>query len=69
MIDIETQMISFEKMLKAPEIAVLLNISRSMAYYLIKVGEIRSIQIGSARRVRASDLQVFIEENLSPSPQ
>lgn len=55
-----------ETLLKAPEIARILNISRSMAYRLMQQGEIRTIHIGSARRVRYNDLQEYIRQQLSP---
>lgn len=56
-----------EKLLKAKDIAEILNVSRAMAYQLIQQGKIRSVQIGTARRVRLQDLEFFIEDNLSPS--
>jgi excisionase family DNA binding protein len=55
-----------EKLLKAPQVAEILNISRAMAYRLIQIGEIRSVQIGAARRVRQEDLDLYIEVNLTP---
>ena len=55
-----------EKLLKAIEVADILNVSRAMAYRLIQTGEIRSVHIGMARRVRLEDLQWYIEANLYP---
>ena len=55
-----------KSLLKATEVAKILNISRAMAYLLIQRGEIRSVRIGTARRVRCEDLHKYIEENLSP---
>lgn len=52
-------------LLKATQIAEFLNISRAMSYRLIQTGEIRSVQIGAARRVRPEDLQSYIEANLT----
>jgi excisionase family DNA binding protein len=54
------------RLLKAPEVARLLNISRAMAYRLMQRNEIRTVQIGAARRVRWKDLQEYIQKNLSP---
>jgi len=54
-------------LLKATEVAKILNISRAMAYRLIQIGEIRAVQIGKARRVRLQDLHQFIELNLTPA--
>ena len=57
-----------EKLLRATEVAEILDIIRSMAYRLIQTGEIRSVHIGMARRVRPEDLQGYIEANLHPHP-
>lgn len=56
-----------DKLLKAPHVAEILNISRAMAYRLIQNRKIRSVQIGAACRVRPEDLQAYIEENLTPA--
>ena len=53
------------RMLKATEVAKILNVSRSHAYKLMKTNEIPSIRIGGARRVRDIDLQNFIQQNRS----
>ncbi len=55
-----------ERLLKATDVAEILNISRAFAYQLINRGELRSITIGTARRVRPSDLESFIQVSLSP---
>ena len=55
-----------ERLLKATEIAEILNISRAYAYQLMQRGEIRTVQIGAARRVRPRDLRAYIEENVYP---
>lgn len=54
-----------DPLLKAKDVAEILNISRSLAYQLMQKGKIRTVRIGSARRVRSTDLKTFIEENLS----
>ena len=64
-----TERIIKSKLLKAPEVAEILNISRAMAYRLIQAGEIRSVHIGVARRVRPEDLRGYIEDNLYPQPE
>lgn len=53
------------RLLKIPEIAKMLCISRAMAYRLVQTGEIRSVQIRSARRVLQEDLDDFITKNKS----
>jgi excisionase family DNA binding protein len=54
-----------EKLLKAMEIAEILNISRAMAYRLMQTGEIPTVQIGTTRRVRPVDLESFIARNMA----
>lgn len=54
-----------DPLLKAKDVAEILNISRSLAYQLMQKGKIRTVRIGNARRVRFADLKTFIEENLS----
>ena len=56
-----------QKLLKAVEVSDILSISRAFAYQLMKQGKIRTIAIGSARRVRPEDLQEFISESIKPS--
>ena len=56
-----------KQLLKATDIARILNISKSLAYELMKSGEIQTLRIGSARRVRTEDLNSFIEQNLKPA--
>ncbi len=55
-----------EQLLKATDIAYILNISRAMAYRLMQVGKIRTVSIGTSKRVRKKDLLTYIESNLSP---
>ena len=54
------------RLLKAIDVAEHLNISRAMAYRLMQLGEIRTVSIGAAKRVRRKDLFTYIENNLSP---
>ena len=55
-------------LLKAVDVAKVLNISLPMAYRLIQIGEIRAVQIGKGRRVRPQDLHNYIESNLTSEP-
>ena len=57
---------SFERLLKAVEVAAILNVSRAFAYKLMKEGILRTVVILGARRVRPKDLEEFIEERLEP---
>ena len=60
----ETTFQPFTKLLKAPEVAVILNCSKAYIYQLIKKRELPSVQIGYAVRVRPEDLMTFIENNM-----
>ena len=53
-------------LLRANDVAEILNISVPMAYRLMQRNEIRTVKIGKSRRVREEDLNSFIESNLSP---
>lgn len=55
-----------DRLLRASEVAALLNISRAFAYQLMQRGKIRTVCIEGARRVRSNDLRDFIEASLSP---
>ena len=54
------------KLLTAKEVAEILNISKAFAYKLMQAGEIRTVVIGSSRRVRREDLEDFIFQNTKP---
>ena len=51
------------QLLKASEVAKILNISRSLVYLLIQTGKIPYIRINQAVRVHQDDLCKFIEGN------
>ena len=54
-------------LLKASDLAEILNISKSMAYRLMQTREIPTVCIGTARRVRPVDLHTYINTNLAPA--
>lgn len=54
-----------ERLLKAIEVADVLNISRALAYRLMQTREIPTVCIGTTRHVRPADLEKYIEVNLS----
>ncbi|MGO9180797.1 MAG: helix-turn-helix transcriptional regulator [Candidatus Limnocylindrales bacterium] len=50
------------RLLRIEEIADRLSVSRSMAWKLVALGQIRSLRIGRAVRVRPKDLEAFIAD-------
>lgn len=58
-----------EKLLKAVDVAHILNVSRAYAYQLMQRGEIPTVKIGTACRVRLADLKTYISENIHPAPR
>ena len=56
------------RLLKTEEVAEILQVSRSFAYQLMKRGEIPSVRIGNAVRVRPEDLQRYISEKALHAP-
>jgi excisionase family DNA binding protein len=54
-----------EKLLKAVQVAEILNVSRAFAYQLMQKGLIPTVKILGARRVRREDLLRFIQQNIS----
>ena len=44
-----------------PEVAVILNISRSKVYELFNSGELESVKIDRIRLVRGSDLRAYVD--------
>ena len=65
----ENQINLNKPLLKATDVAEMLNVSKAMAYKLINSGQIRSVVIGTAIRVRSEDLFSFIENSLTPSSE
>ncbi len=55
------------RLLRATEVARILNVSRAFAYRLMQQGKIRTVVIARAVRVRPVDLQEFINQNLTAS--
>ena len=54
-----------QKLLRADDVAEILNISRSFAYKLMSTNELSTVQIGRSKRVRISDLNIFVENNIN----
>jgi excisionase family DNA binding protein len=58
-----------QKLLRASEVAEILDVSRAFAYQLMQKGILPTVKILGARRVRPEDLTRFIQENISKSVQ
>jgi excisionase family DNA binding protein len=56
-----------QMLLRAKDISLILNISRSYAYLLMQSGELPTVRLGRSIRVRPQDLEVFIEQNIHHS--
>lgn len=52
-----------QRLLKVSEVAIILGISRSFAYDLVKAGEIPYIRIRQSIRVDREDLDHYIQSN------
>ena len=65
--NIENQTTTFAswRLLKVQEVAEVLNVSRSFAYFLLQSGGIPVVKMGRAVRVRPQDLQNYIEQNIN----
>jgi excisionase family DNA binding protein len=50
-----------ERLLRISEVAERLSVSPSMAWKLTATGELRSVRIGRAVRIRPSDLEAYLE--------
>ena len=61
--DDQENALKISPLLKAKDVAEILKISRAMAYNLMQRGEIPTVRIGKARRVRPEDLIKYIESN------
>ena len=54
--------VKVEVLLKAGDVARILNISQSMAYILMQTRAIPVVRIGRSVRVRPSDLEAYIDK-------
>jgi len=57
------------RLLRSDEVAEVLQISRSMAYALMKRGDIPTVRIGTSVRVRPEDLDKYIKDNVIQNGQ
>jgi excisionase family DNA binding protein len=60
------------RLLNSDDIATILNISKSMAYRLMRRGDIATIHLGHSVRVRPEDLEAFVSsrrEEFKPYPK
>ncbi len=55
-----------EGLLTAAEVARILQISRSMVYYLVRRGDLPSVKIGRLRRIHRDDVQEYFRRHSGP---
>ena len=53
------------RLLKAEDIASILNISLGFAYQLMKRGDVPTVRLGRAVRVRPSDLEEYLQSRIN----
>lgn len=58
-----------ENLLKGGDVARILGVSRSFAYSLMQRGDIPTVRVGNAIRVRPDDLVRFIEQHYVENPK
>ena len=51
------------KLLKAKQVAEILNVSKAFVYQLMSKGELPTVKIGAAKRVIKADVDRFIQEH------
>jgi excisionase family DNA binding protein len=56
-----------ENLLTGGQVAEILQVSRSFAYLMMKRGDIPTVRIRNAVRVRPEDLERFIQERYIPN--
>jgi excisionase family DNA binding protein len=61
--EFQDNVLKINTLLKAKDVAEILNISRSRAYHFMQIGEIPTVRIGKLRRVKPEDLIKYIECN------
>jgi excisionase family DNA binding protein len=59
----QSETIQIESLLKATDVARILNISRALAYRLLQKGDIPVVRINHAVRVKPKDLKAYIDDN------
>jgi excisionase family DNA binding protein len=53
------------KLLKVPQVSKILCISRAMGYKLVSEGSLPAVKFGRTVRLRSSDIEKFILDNLT----
>ena len=63
----ENNQIHLSRLLTGEEVAEILNVSTSFAYRMMRRGDIPTVRLGRAVRVRIEDLEDFIKGTLTRS--
>jgi excisionase family DNA binding protein len=56
-----------EKLLKPAEVAEILQVSKALAYKMLKQGDIPTVRFGTTVRVRREDLEKYIYDKVGVS--
>ncbi len=57
------------KLLRAEEVASIIDVSKSFVYLMIRTGQLPAVRFGAAVRVRPEDLDEFITASVTTSNQ
>ena len=54
-----------DEIMTVPQVATYLKLSKSKVYYLVQTGQIRHIRIGRSVRIRETDIQEWIMDQMT----
>lgn len=52
-------------LLKIPEVAAYLRVTRQTVYNLIASGDLHTVKVGTLQRIRATDLEAYLQRTAS----
>ena len=55
----------YNKLMRGDDVAIKLGVSKSFVYQMIRDGDIPCIRLGRAVRVRETDVDAYIEQNIN----
>jgi excisionase family DNA binding protein len=57
-----------DSLLRVPEVAALLSISRAQCYRMAQLGHLQSVRMGKTVRFRRRDVEAFLRQHITGSP-